>query len=318
MAYLGEAPNPTLRGLAKKDSFTGDGSTTTFDLATAIPNVTENDIEVFVDNIRQEPGTGKSYTLGFDDSSAFKRITFTVAPESGTTIYAITGTQTTQLFSISDNTVSTAKLQDNAVTTNKITDSNITTAKIADGAITAAKIADGTVVAADIADGAITGAKVNSTFDISAKTVTLPASVGGLGTGITNAQLAGSIANAKLANSSVTINGTSIALGASGEISAGTSWQAVKTSDFTAAAGEGYFVNTTSGAITVTLPGSASLGDEVTVVDYAGTADTNNITIGRNSHKIQGTAADLTISVERAGFTLAYVDATQGWLLKDK
>ena len=308
MAYLGEAPNPTLRGLAKKDSFTGDGSTTTFDLATAIPNVTENDIEVFVDNIRQEPGTGKSYTLGFDDSSAFKRITFTVAPESGTTIYAITGTQTTQLFSISDNTVSTAKLQDNAVTTNKITDSNITTAKIADG----------TVVAADIADGAITGAKVNSTFDISAKTVTLPASVGGLGTGITNAQLAGSIANAKLANSAITINGTAISLGASGTISAGTDWQAVKTSDFTAAAGEGYFVDTTSGPITATLPGSASQGDEVSIIDYAGTADTNNITIGRNSHKIQGDASDLTVSTERAGFTLVYVDATQGWLLKDK
>ena len=318
MAYLGEAPNPTLRGLAKKDSFTGDGSTTTFDLATAIPNVTENDIEVFVDNIRQEPGTGKSYTLGFDDSSAFKRITFTVAPESGTTIYAITGTQTTQLFSISDNTVSTAKLQDNAVTTNKITDSNITTAKIADGAITAAKIADGTVFAADIADGAITGAKVNSTFDISAKTVTLPASVGGLGTGITNAQLAGSIANAKLANSAITINGTAISLGASGTISAGTDWQAVKTSDFTAAAGEGYFVDTSSGPITATLPGSASQGDEVSIIDYAGTADTNNITIGRNSHKIQGDASDLTVSTERAGFTLVYVDATQGWLLKDK
>ena len=308
MAYLGEAPNPTLRGLAKKDSFTGDGSTTTFDLATAIPNVTENDIEVFVDNIRQEPGSGKAYTLGFDDSSAFKRITFTAAPESGTSIYAITGTQTTQLFTISDNTVSTAKLQDDAVSTQKI----------ADGAITAAKIADGTVVAADIADGAITGAKVNSTFDISGKTVTLPASVSGLGTGITNAQLAGSIANAKLANSSVTINGTAIALGASGTISAGTDWQAVKTSDFTAASGEGYFVNTTSGAITATLPGSASIGDEVSIIDYAGTADTNNITIGRNSHKIQGEASDLTVSTERAAFTLVYVDATQGWLLKDK
>ena len=201
---------------------------------------------------------------------------------------------------------------------NTVSDNAITTAKIQDGAITAAKIADGTVVAADIADGAITGAKVNSTFDISAKTVTLPASVGGLGTGITNAQLAGSIANAKLANSSVTINGTSIALGASGEISAGTSWQAVKTSDFTAAAGEGYFVNTTSGAITVTLPGSASIGDEVSIIDYAGTADTNNITIGRNSHKIQGDSSDLTVSTERAGFSLVYVNSTQGWLLKDR
>ena len=102
------------------------------------------------------------------------------------------------------------------------------------------------------------------------------------------------------------------------EVSGGTSWQAVKTSNFDAVAGEGYFVNTTSGAITVTLPSSATQGDEVSVIDYAGTADTNNITIGRNSHKIQGSAADLTVSTERAGFTLVYVDSTQGWLLKDK
>jgi len=102
------------------------------------------------------------------------------------------------------------------------------------------------------------------------------------------------------------------------EVSGGTSWQAVKTSNFDAVAGEGYFVNTTSGAITVTLPSSATQGDEVSVIDYAGTADTNNITIGRNSHKIQGASADLTVSTERAGFTLVYVDSTQGWLLKDK
>jgi len=102
------------------------------------------------------------------------------------------------------------------------------------------------------------------------------------------------------------------------EVSGGTSWQAVKTSDFTAAAGEGYFVNTTSGAITATLPSSASIGDEVSIIDYAGTADTNNITIGRNSHKIQGASADLTVSVERAAFTLVYVDSTQGWLLREK
>jgi len=100
-------------------------------------------------------------------------------------------------------------------------------------------------------------------------------------------------------------------------IASGQSWQAV-TSGFTAAAGEGYFCNTTSGAFTATLPGSASIGDEINFIDYAGTFDTNNLTIGRNSHKIQGSAADLTVSVERAGFALVYVDATQGWLLKDK
>ena len=102
------------------------------------------------------------------------------------------------------------------------------------------------------------------------------------------------------------------------EVSGGTSWQAVTTTNATMAAGEGYFVNTTSGAITMTLPGSATQGDEVSIIDYAGTFDTNNLTVGRNSHKIQGSAADLTVSTERAGFTLVYVDSTQGWLLKDK
>jgi|TARA_B100001063_G_scaffold236295_1_gene255919 hypothetical protein len=100
--------------------------------------------------------------------------------------------------------------------------------------------------------------------------------------------------------------------------SGGTSWQAIKTGNYTASAGEGVFANTTSGSFTVTLPASPSLGDEVTIVDYAGTFDTNNLTVGRNSQPIMGTAADLTVSIERAGLTLAYVDSTQGWLLKDK
>ncbi len=102
------------------------------------------------------------------------------------------------------------------------------------------------------------------------------------------------------------------------EVSGGTSYQAVKTSGFTAVAGEGYFCNTSSAAFTATLPASPSLGDEVTFIDYAGTFDTNNLTVGRNSQPIMGSAADLTVSIERAGLTLVYVDSTQGWLLKDK
>jgi hypothetical protein len=100
-------------------------------------------------------------------------------------------------------------------------------------------------------------------------------------------------------------------------ISGGASWQAVKTSGFTAVAGEGYFCNTTSAAFTATLPASASIGDFVSFVDYAGTFDTNNLTVGRNGHNIQGSAADLVVGTERAGFTLVYVDATQGWLLQN-
>ena len=102
------------------------------------------------------------------------------------------------------------------------------------------------------------------------------------------------------------------------EMSGGTDWQAVQSTGFTAAAGKGYFCNTSSAAFTVTLPASPSLGDEVSIVDYSGTADTNNITVGRNSLKIMGSAADLTVAIERAAFTLVYSDSTYGWLLKDK
>jgi len=102
------------------------------------------------------------------------------------------------------------------------------------------------------------------------------------------------------------------------EVSGGTAWQAIATTNATMTAGYGYFVNTSSGAITMTLPSSPSLGDEVSIIDYAGTFDTNNLTVGRNSQPIMGSAADLTVSTERAAFTLVYVDSTQGWLLRDK
>jgi hypothetical protein len=102
------------------------------------------------------------------------------------------------------------------------------------------------------------------------------------------------------------------------DVAGGTSWQAVKTTGFTAVAGEGYFCDTTLAAFTATLP-AGTLGDEISFIDYAGTFDTYNLTIAPNgAEKIQGSAASLTVSVERAGLTLVYTDGTQGWLLKDK
>ena len=101
------------------------------------------------------------------------------------------------------------------------------------------------------------------------------------------------------------------------EVSGGTSWQAVKTSTFTAVAGEGYFIDTSSGAIEMDLP-AGSIGDEVSFIDYAGTFDTNALTIDQNgSEKIAGSTDPLTVSTERAANTLVYVDSTQGWLLKN-
>ena len=98
----------------------------------------------------------------------------------------------------------------------------------------------------------------------------------------------------------------------------GTSWQSVKTGNYTASAGEGVFCNTTGGSFTLTLPSSPTIGDEVSFIDYAGTFDTYALTIGRNSEKINGATADLTVAVERAANTLVYTDGTQGWLLKSK
>jgi len=100
-------------------------------------------------------------------------------------------------------------------------------------------------------------------------------------------------------------------------VSGGAAWQAVKTGNFNVTAKEGYFVNTSSTAITATLPSSPTIGDFVSFIDYAGTFDTNNLTVARNGKPIQGSATDLTVATERAGFTLVFVDNTQGWLLQN-
>ena len=86
-----------------------------------------------------------------------------------------------------------------------------------------------------------------------------------------------------------------------------------KTSPFTSVSGKGYFVNTTSGAVTVTLPASPSAGDIVAIKDYANTFDTNNVTVGRNGSKINGICADGKLSTESQSVTLIYVDSTKGW-----
>ena len=89
MAYIGQAPFQEFTSAPSKDVFTGDGSTTTFDLATEVVSAGENSLEVFVNNVRQEPGTGKAFTLGNDGSNANKRITFTAAPANGASIYVL-------------------------------------------------------------------------------------------------------------------------------------------------------------------------------------------------------------------------------------
>ena len=105
---------------------------------------------------------------------------------------------------------------------------------------------------------------------------------------------------------------------AEGDNQNGIEWQAVKTDDFTAISGEGYFINTTSQAITMTLPAAPALGDEVAIIDYAGTANTNNITVDRNGNLFNGVNQNITVDTARAAFKLVFTDGTQGWVLTNK
>jgi hypothetical protein len=99
-------------------------------------------------------------------------------------------------------------------------------------------------------------------------------------------------------------------------VTGGAAWQAVVTSSLTVVSKNGYFVNTSGGVITATLPASPTIGDFISFVDYNATFDTNNLTIARNGKPIQGLAEDLTVNQERAALTLVFTDNTQGWLLE--
>ena len=124
-------------------------------------------------------------------------------------------------------------------------------------------------------------------------------------------------------------SGTTITIGASGDtisLASGASqsgfgragtvdWQtSIKTSNFDAVSGQGFFVNSGSGAITVTLPSSPSAGDIVSIADYGFNAASNNITINRNSEPIAGFSVNGVISVNGAAATLVYADGTKGWV----
>ena len=98
----------------------------------------------------------------------------------------------------------------------------------------------------------------------------------------------------------------------------GVNWDTtIKTGNFTAVKGVGYFCNTTSSAFTATLPSSPSAGDVVAFKDYANTWDSNALTLGRNSQPIGGENINATLSREGLAVALFYIDSTKGWLVTD-
>jgi hypothetical protein len=112
-----------------------------------------------------------------------------------------------------------------------------------------------------------------------------------------------------------TINNTTGEIYLRGEVD----WQPsdIKTASFTATDNKGFFVNTTSGEITVTLPASPSAGDVIGIKDYANTFDTNKCILNANGNKIQGSTTNFNITVEGSSIIIIYVDSTKGWVITD-
>ena len=130
--------------------------------------------------------------------------------------------------------------------------------------------------------------------------------------------VSGSITNAKLANSSISINGSSVSLGGSASIIVYLDWQAVTVADgsttLTAEAGKGYFLDTNAGVIEVFLPTSPSRGDTIALVDYSGTFATNQLIINTGGQLIDSTSGpDFKVNTNNSIVELVYIDANKGW-----
>ena len=118
MSYIGKAPIDRTLGISQKDAMTGDGSTTSFDmLTTAAPEGGATAVDVFVDNVRQEPGAGKAYVVAQDGSGDYKRITFSTAPASGAVIWTNNRLRT-QITNVlpGSGTITNTLLNDNVIT----------------------------------------------------------------------------------------------------------------------------------------------------------------------------------------------------------
>jgi len=128
-------------------------------------------------------------------------------------------------------------------------------------------------------------------------------------------------------NNIINENANTITIGKSGDtvtvasgatfVGGGIEWQSsiVTGTTLSAVAGKGYWIDTTSNACTVTLPASASVGDQIIFVDYARTWNTNNLTINTNSLNYQGnTSPNPVYDTNGESVHIVYSGATNGWI----
>ena len=200
----------------------------------------------------------------------------------------------------------------------KPADAALTSSDLEDGIVTAAKIATDAVETAKVKDVNVTAGKLAATQDLSTKTITLPATVAGLGTGIdVTSQITGTVPTANLgsgtASSSTYLAGDQTYKSIT---AVDIAWQAVTTgTTLTAVAGRGYPINTTSNVCTVTLPASASVGDQIIFTDYARTWNTYAVTLDQGSLKYQGyDDPNPVYDTNGESVHIVYMDATKGWV----
>lgn len=279
--YIGREP---IFGAYSVQSLTADSSTVTFTLDFAVGSAAS--IMVFYGGIYQIPGTAYSVSGGGTS------ITFSEAP--------ITGTDLTIVFLGHQLTVARTAGQETSLDsfTGDGTTTNFT--------LTLAPVINSGVIV--FVDGI--QQKLTSNFTVSGDTLAFT----------TAPDNGAEIDVYTIVQEKVSID--TVADGVITRAKLSTSLQrsvagaySIIDSNTTATAGSYYFVDTTAGAITVTLPASAVLGDTVRIIDMSGTFDTNNLTVARNSHNIQRDATDLVVDTEGASFDLIYSNATAGWLI---
>lgn len=321
MPYIGRSPE---YGGLEKQLLTADGSTGTFALTYTVGS--ESSILVSVAGVLQQPGTA------YNISGGGANIAFTAAPPNGADVFII----------FLGRAYDSQNLASGAVTGLTALGTSPSAADVFlmydDNASALKKVAysDLESDSANMPANTVKVRDANSTGVPTNKTVADTQLLIGDGTGFTAATLSGDVTMANtgavtLATAAITgqsaiteVDDADILLVYDNSASAfkkvtkanfgGGIKYSEKTSSFTAVKGEGYLINTGS-AVTATLPASPTIGDVVRLVDATGQAATNNITVARNSEKIQGATADLTIATNRAGIGLVYYNSTHGWVL---
>ena len=312
----------------EKNVYTGDGSDVTFDTTTAIAN--ENNVQVYIDGVYQSKD---NYT------TSGSTVTMSTAPGNSTSVELIhmvstsgviardsftgNGSTTAYILSMSISNENATQVYLDGVYQSKnnySTSGSTLTFSTAPPNGTAIEVVHIKAVNASslnqnnfTGNGSTTAFTLSQSIDDEAKTFVFIQ-------GVYQEKSTYSISGTTLTFTTAPQNGYTIEVMAFSTISVGnavisaTDWQStVQTSNFTAVAGKGYFVDTTSNEITVSLPAGV-VGKEIAFQDYAGTFDTNKIIFDSNSsEKIQGSTDNYKCIIENARINLVYQNATKGW-----